>query len=134
MTVVAGIDVQSIDEVKGSLARFGDRYRRRLFSEHELEECETNHEDVASGLALRFAAKEAVLKVLKPNDRFPSWRKIEIHLPLHEAPKVVLSGEADEFARHHGIENISLSVSLVRGYAIATVIAEVTRVDVDEHA
>jgi len=126
MTIVAGIDVQSTDQVKDSLARFGDRYRRKLFSDNELQECEANHEIMAQGLALRFAAKEAVLKVLRPNDRIPSWRTIEVRLPLRGAPTVVLTGEADDHARQRGIENISLSVSLASGYAIATVIAEVS--------
>ena len=133
MTIVAGIDVQSIDEVEDSLARFGDRYRKKFFSDNELEECEENHEIIAQGLALRFAAKEAVLKVLRPNDRIPSWRTIEVRLPLRGAPTIVLTGEADDDARRCGIENISLSVRLARGYAIATVLAVVSRNAVEEH-
>jgi hypothetical protein len=36
VTVVTGIDIQPIDEVKDSLAKFGDRYLKRLFSDLEL--------------------------------------------------------------------------------------------------
>lgn len=133
VTVVVGIDLQSIDVVRDSLARFGDRYRRRLYSDRELEECETNPENMANGLAVRFAAKEAVLKVLRPNDHIPSWRTIEIQLSPRGGPKVVLTGEAESLARQRGVEKMSLSVSLGREYAIATVIADVTRNESEEH-
>lgn len=133
MTVRTGIDVESIEEIKDALAKFGDRYRRRLFSDPELEECETNHEDMVHGLALRFAAKEAVLKVIQPNDHIPPWRTIEIRLPHRGVPNVVLTGEAESLARKHGVGKMSLSVSLGRGFAIATVVADVTRSDENEH-
>lgn len=133
VTLVTGIDVQSIEEVKDSLVKFGDRYRRKLFSNDELAECETNHEDMANGLALRFAAKEAVLKVLRPMDHIPSWPTIEIYLPPRHTPRVDLTGEAEILARQCGVETISLSVSLARGFAIAAVIAEVKGKQADEH-
>ncbi len=86
VTVVAGIDVQLIKEVQTSISHFGDRYLTRLYSEDELEECETNLEGRATSLAVRFAAKEAVIKVLRPDDHIPSWRTIEILLNTRSPP------------------------------------------------
>jgi holo-[acyl-carrier protein] synthase len=131
VTVVAGLDVQSIDEVGDSIARFGDRYCHRLFTNQELAQCEMNGEDFVSGLALRFAAKEAVLKVLRPRDRIPPWRSIEIRLPVRGIPGVLLSGDAAALAMRGGVEDILLSVSSARGCAMATAIAEVRRPEID---
>ena len=121
-----GIDIQPIDEVKDSLAKFGDRYLKRLFSDLELEECQISHENLAGCLAVRFAAKEAVIKVLGPNDHIPSWRSIEVLLQPRGGPKIVMSGEAEQLARQNGVERMLLSVSLGRDYGIATVVADVT--------
>ena len=127
MTLVAGIDIQSIEEVQTSIGRFGDRYLRRIFSDRELRECETVAHNVAGSLATRFAAKEAVIKVLRVDDTFPPWRTIEGLIPPSGAPKVVLNGVAERLARANGVEGISLSVSVARDYAVAAVVADVTR-------
>jgi holo-[acyl-carrier protein] synthase len=132
MTMAIGIDIQLIDEVEDSLARFGDRYLRRLCTSLELEEFENDHVNLAENLALRFAAKEAVIKALRPHDHIPPWRTIEILLRPHGGPRVVLSGEAHEFARLSGVERISLSASVGRGYAIATVVADVVKTNTEE--
>lgn len=129
MTLVAGIDIQPIVEVKYSVRRFGDRYLRRIYSAQELLECEAVLDHVAESLATRFAAKEAFLKVLRIDDHIPSWRTIEVLLPFGEDPRIVLSGEAETLARERGIGLISLSVSLVHDFALAAVIVDVTQQD-----
>ena len=48
------------------LTRFGDRYVRRVFTAHEIESCCRGSHIVSEGLAARFAAKEATIKVLQP--------------------------------------------------------------------
>ena len=126
MTLVAGIDIQLIEEVQTSIGHFGDRYLRRIFSERELRECDDDDHDIAGGLATRFAAKEAVIKVLRPDETFPPWRTIEVLLAPSGAARVVLSGEAERLARANGIEEISLSVSVARHYALAAALADVT--------
>ena len=126
--MAVGIDIQLIDEVEDSLVRFGDRYLRRLCTGLELGEFENDHVNLAENLALRFAAKEAVIKALRPDDHIPPWRSIEILLRPHDGPRVVLSGEAHEFAHLSGVERICLSASLGRGYAIATVVADVAKI------
>ncbi len=39
MTVIAGIDIEDIEEVNDSLSHFGDRYLRRIYSDLEIDEC-----------------------------------------------------------------------------------------------
>lgn len=125
MTVIAGIDIQDIEEVNDSLSHFGDRYLRRIYSDLEIDECSSNERSLAEGLAARFAAKEAVIKTLQPNDHIPSWRTIEILLQSPDGPKIVLHGEAKELANAVGVGTMSLSVSVAPYYAIAAVVATV---------
>ena len=70
--VRVGIDLTSVAEVAASVARFGDRYVERMFTPHEQAFCRIGDGPGGPGpyrvesLAARFAAKEAVLKVLRP--------------------------------------------------------------------
>jgi holo-[acyl-carrier protein] synthase len=125
LTVVTGIDIQSISEVKDSIGQFGHRYLRRIYSELELRECEEN-EYLARNLAVRFAAKEAVIKALRPRDHIAPWRTIEILLRLGGGPKVILSGEARTLALESGVAAISLSTSVTNDCAVAVIVADVT--------
>jgi holo-[acyl-carrier protein] synthase len=129
VTVVTGLDVQPIEEVEISLTRFGDRYLHRIYSEREVAECGTNRATMARSLALRFAAKEAVLKALTPNDHIPPWRSIEVLFGPNCVPTVELHGEAELLARQRGVENVLLSVSMGRGFAVAAVVGDVMSSD-----
>jgi holo-[acyl-carrier protein] synthase len=125
MSIITGIDVQSFDEVEASIARFGDRYLRRIYSEREVAECVTHQPTMVRSLAVRFAAKEAVLKAFSPHDHIPPWRSIEVLFHSNAVPTIALHGEAEHLARQHGVEKMFLSVSVGRGYAIAAVMGDV---------
>lgn len=125
MNILVGIDVQPIDEVEASIREFGARYSHRLFTDHEIECCGDNPRTAASGLAARFAAKEAVLKILDTRETVPSWKAIEVRRTEGGPPEIVLSGEASEVARRQGVEQMSLSLSHGGGVATAVVVAQV---------
>jgi holo-[acyl-carrier protein] synthase len=120
--VLVGIDIQPIEEVEDSLRTFGARYRRLLFTDHELESC-GDGPAAASSLAARFAAKEAVLKILDTGESVPSWRSIEVQRTASGRPEIVLHGVAADLAHRQGIENISVSLSHAGGIASAAVVA-----------
>jgi holo-[acyl-carrier protein] synthase len=122
--VVVGIDVQPIDEVEASLNSFGNRYRHLLFTDNELENCGDNPA-TASRLAARFAAKEAVLKILNVGESVPSWRSIEVQRTNDGRPEIVLYDEAAALARRGGIRDLSVSLSHAGGIATAAVVATV---------
>lgn len=126
MSILVGIDVQSIDEVEASIEKFGVRYTRRLFTDDEIEIC-GHGPSAASSFAGRFAAKEAVLKVLDLHEIVPRWRSIEVRRSRSGRPVVALHGEAAALARTQGIEEFSLSISHGGGIASATVIAQTSR-------
>lgn len=119
-----GVDLTSIDEVAASIERFGDRYRNRLFTEHELESCGSTPQRQAAGLAARFAAKEAALKVLRPPGPIPAWRSIEVRRHPDGWCDMKLHGEAARLARLSGIRRMAVSISHHGGMAAAVVVAE----------
>jgi holo-[acyl-carrier protein] synthase len=124
MKVLVGIDIQPIEEVEESLRNFGVRYGRLIYTAHELDVCGDNPR-TASRLAARFAAKEAVLKVLDLQETVPPWRFIEVKSGSNGGPEIALHGSAADLAQRQGIRNFSVSLSHAGGVATAAVVAEV---------
>lgn len=119
-----GVDVQPVGEVESSIREFGTRYTDRLFSDRELTWPYDSVHRSAEGLAARFAAKEAVLKLLDPLDVLPGWRDIEIVTTPSGRPEVVLTGDAAMLADRCGLGPIALSFSHAGGVATAVAAAE----------
>lgn len=123
--VVVGADLVRIEDVRDALARHGDRYCARVFTEHELAVCRDGAPAVtAERLAARFAAKEAVVKLLRCEGNQPDWRSLEIRRNEGGWCEVELSGTAREQAEAAGLEHISVSLSHEGDYALAVAVAE----------
>jgi len=122
MNLLVGIDIQPIDEVESSLKTFGSRYRQLLFTDQELETCGDNS-TTSSRLAARFAAKEAVLKILDIQDVVPSWRSIEVGGISDRRPEINLYDVAAELAHRQGIRDVFVSLACSGDAAVATVVA-----------
>jgi holo-[acyl-carrier protein] synthase len=127
MTILVGADIQEIDDVRQSLEAFGDRYVRRLFTDYEIEDCFGRAKGVEGAFAGRFAAKEAVFKILTAGNPWASWREVEVRQLESGSPHVFLQGAAAEQATRQGIATISLSLSQRGGIATAVVVAEIDR-------
>ena len=100
-----GLDLVSVDEVAESVRHFGDRYLTRVYTPHEIASCRRRSgatDDpgalAAESLAARFAAKEAVMKVLRPVGVQLAWRSIELHQMTGGWCEIRLSGAG----RSHG--------------------------------
>lgn len=63
MILGIGTDLANIERIQGTLDRFGDRFRNRVFTEIEQRKAE-RRKDVAGTYAKRWAAKEACSKAL----------------------------------------------------------------------
>ncbi|MCG7493798.1 holo-ACP synthase [Thalassobius sp. Cn5-15] len=63
MILGIGTDLANIDRIAGTLERFGDRFRNRVFTDLEQAKAERRR-DVAGTYAKRWAAKEACSKAL----------------------------------------------------------------------
>ena len=117
--VRVGCDVAAIDEVQDSLATFGERYLRKVFTASEISDCEGRNQ--VHRLAARFAAKEAVIKAFaEPDMPFP-LREIEVTRdgPL---PVLRLSGTVAERAQRQGWLRSSLSLSHADCHAMAVLL------------
>jgi len=117
--VRAGCDVVAVEDVQDSLALFGDRYLRKVFSVSEIDDCRGGNR--AQRLAARFAAKEAVIKAFaEPVMPFP-LREIEVTRdgPL---PLLRLSGMVADRAQDQGWISSSLSLSHANCHAMAVVL------------
>jgi holo-[acyl-carrier protein] synthase len=123
VSAVVGIDVQSISEVEASIDEFGNRYLQRLFTSREMETRLGASFSEASSYAGRFAAKEAVLKLLNPREIIPMWREIEIFELTGGRAEIGLYGIAAELAHKKGIVSVSVSISCARGFAMAAAVA-----------
>jgi holo-[acyl-carrier protein] synthase len=121
-SIRVGTDVVSVAEVADSIARFGERYLRRVFTEREVEDCGGIASTRADSLAARFAAKEAAIKVLQPHEHQPDWRTIEIRRAPHGACDLVLSGFAADLAARAAISQLAVSLSHERTIATAVVV------------
>jgi holo-[acyl-carrier protein] synthase len=120
---MVGADLHAVDETDESLKEFGNRYIRRLFTSYEIEDCNRNRAANAGRYAERFAAKEAVLKVLDCRGLVPSWKDIEVRRESGGRFRVVLYDIAAEIALRRGIREISLDISHANGFAIAVALA-----------
>ena len=118
-----GTDLVAVDQVAESVARFGDRYLGRVYTAHEVSCCRGTPAVVAAGLAARFAAKEATIKVLRPTGHQPDWRSIEIRRDPAGWCAVHLTDEAARMAREQGIDNFAVSLTHEAGMAAAVVVA-----------
>jgi holo-[acyl-carrier protein] synthase len=124
-TVRVGVDVASIAAVAASLDRYGSRYTRRLFTAGEVADSAGVPVVRASRLAARFAAKEAVLKVLRPGLDVPVWTDIEVRRELGGWCSLHLHGTARQAASAAGLGAWAVSMSHEAQVAVAVVVAVV---------
>jgi holo-[acyl-carrier protein] synthase len=121
--VRVGMDLVEVGQVAASLDRFGDRYLKRIFTAHEIASCIGPPTVVAAGLAARFAAKEATIKVLRPPGSQPEWRSMEVRRHPEGWCSMVLSGQAFALAERAGIHELAVSLTHEETIAGAVVVA-----------
>jgi holo-[acyl-carrier protein] synthase len=96
-----GLDAAEIDRVGALIARYGDRFLARVFTEGEIAYCQARRRS-AESFAARFAAKEAAMKALGTGHaRGVTWRSIEV-VRRHGPPQLDFHGAAKaRFAAMH---------------------------------
>jgi len=118
MAHYTGIDMIEIPRIRKALARWGEVFLRRIYTEAEIQ----RYRAKPSSLAARFACKEAVMKLLGTGRRGLSWREIETLSHPDGKPVVNLYGRAKDKAQTLGVTEINVSLSHSKEYAIASVI------------
>jgi len=122
-----GIDLVHVGQIASSVGQFGDRFLRRIFTDGELGYCTGAPGQMASRLAARFAAKEAVRKLLRLEDQAVAWKSIEVVRAPGGWCEIVLHEEARALARDAGYVGFSLSMTHEADYASAVVVGERNR-------
>ncbi len=119
-----GIDIIECERVAAVYERHGDRLLDRLLTPAEREYVLARRTMIQS-LAGRFAAKEAILKVLGTGWRGAiAWRDMEILNDGNGQPHVTLTGECARIAEAKGIRRIHVSITHTAAYAAASAIGE----------
>lgn len=131
MIIGIGTDIVDRRRIKAALDRFGDKFANRIFTVNEQAVAKTRH-DPSLFLAKRFAAKEAVYKVLhRSGIQGLGWREAEILNDGRGAPQITLTGRcktALEGLTPDGYNpSIDVSLSDEPPYAVAFVVISAVR-------
>lgn len=124
MIIGTGVDICEVSRIAESIARFGDRFLQRVFTEGEIRYCKSKRNS-SERFAARFAAKEAAMKALGTGfSRGVSWTHIEVAHAPGGRPMLRLAGTTSAIADKLGVKRISLSVTHTESTAMAVVIFE----------
>ncbi len=115
-TMELGIDIIRVQRIADALKRFGDRFSKRILTPAEAAYVRNRPETLAG----RWAAKEAVSKVLGLGVRGIGWREIEIERLPTGQPAVRLHDRAARRATQLGMGRIAVSISHESEFAVAT--------------
>lgn len=120
MKIKCGTDIIEIDRIKESIESLGNKFLNKVFTQNEIKYCESKKAQKYQHYAARFAAKEAVFKAISESltDKYSlSWCDYEILNDETGKPNVKITG-----MDLSNIENIDLSISHCKQYAVATVV------------
>lgn len=114
-----GIDLVPIARMREVIARWGERFLGRVFTDGEIAYCRARRDPVPH-FAARFAAKEAGLKALGTGLQLGvRWRELEVRRERTQAPTLVLSGRSREIGLGKGGSRMLLSLTHEGDYALA---------------
>ncbi|THF93589.1 MAG: holo-ACP synthase [Sulfitobacter sp. SK025] len=115
MILGVGTDLANIERIQGTLDRFGDRFRNRVFTQVEQQKAERRR-DIAGTYAKRWAAKEACSKALGTGLRMGiAWRDMTVSNLHTGQPVMEVTGWAAERleqmtpAGHEAIIHVTLT-------------------------
>jgi holo-[acyl-carrier protein] synthase len=124
MEIIAhGIDLVDCPRIETMIKEHGERFIKRVFTAAEQAYADSN-KDTIEKLAGRFAAKEAVLKLMGTGWRGKiAWTDIEVVNNSAGQPEVNLCGEVKKIAEKLKIKHISVSITHTANFAIASAVA-----------
>jgi holo-[acyl-carrier protein] synthase len=119
-----GIDLVEVEDVAESVRVHADRYLERVYTPEELGDCRTPTGVDAERLAARFAAKEATIKVLRPDrGQAVPWNSIGVRRTESGSVDLALTGPAAALAERAGVNEFAVSLTHEAGIAGAVVLA-----------
>ena len=123
--ILHGIDLVDFPRIEQMVERHGKRFVNRIFTPAEQEYAKANKNSTEK-LAGRFAAKEAILKLIGTGWTGKiAWTDIEVINNPAGQPQAKLTGEVKRIAETFGItgEDISVSITHTANFAICSAVA-----------
>ena len=120
MKVLIGTDIIEISRIKDSIESLGANFKNKIYTEKEIEYCESKNKAKYQHYAARFAAKEAIYKAVSEllNNKFEiSWKDVEIINDINGKPRITFTSKSLQ----EKIESIDISISHCKEYAVAYV-------------
>ena len=125
MQIKSGIDIIEVERIKSSIDEMGDNILNRVYTENEIQYCESKKKNKYQSYAARFAVKEAAFKAISTliKDKYSiSWKNIETTNDENGRPSVKFISLTKEVEKELAkIESIDVSISHLEKYAVATV-------------
>lgn len=121
MKILTGTDIIEINRIKESIESLGENFKNKIYTEKEIQYCESKRNAKYQHYAGRFAAKEAIFKAVSEllENKFEiAWKDAEILNDENGKPRVTFRNKKLE----EKIENRDISISHCKEYAIANVI------------
>ncbi|NLE76497.1 MAG: holo-ACP synthase [Chloroflexi bacterium] len=118
--LAVGVDLVEVARIEGMVARHGQRFLQRIYTDEELRYCAGR----LPQLAARFAAKEALSKLLGSGVVGLRWQDLEVLPDGQGKPLVRLHGPAQRRAAALGLQEIAISLSHTEGLAIAFAVGQ----------
>ena len=119
MKIRTGVDIIEIERIKQSIEETDGRFCERVYTQKEIEYCESKKTQKYQHYAARFAAKEAAFKAISQllDNKFDiEWKDIEILNDENGRPYVNL------LKKEINIDDIDISISHCKTYAVASVV------------
>jgi holo-[acyl-carrier protein] synthase len=119
-----GTDLIEVKRVEEALAKYGERFARRIFTAAEIQYCSAR-KNAPLHYAGRFAAKEAAFKSMGRGwGGEISWKDVEITNLASGAPQISFHGKALELVTEKQMARAFVSISHIQELAGAIVILE----------
>lgn len=121
-----GVDLVRVDRLARVLARYGERFLKRVFTDREIAYCQGRARQGVYQFAQRFAAKEAFSKALGVGLREGGirWREVEVLPDALGKPVIEVTGRAAQLCKENNIRGMHLSLTDEDNFAVAMVMLE----------
>jgi holo-[acyl-carrier protein] synthase len=118
-----GTDIIEVERIKSAIKN-NSGFLKRVYTENEINYCNSKNIVRFQSFAARFAAKEAVAKSLAEGvSKNISLKEIELSNMNTGAPFIKLYGKTEEFSKKLKIKEIKVSVSATDNFAVAYAVA-----------
>lgn len=124
MQVKTGIDIIEVNRIKTSIEDLGDKFINRIYTDKEIQYCNSKKRAMYQHYAARFAAKEAIFKAISTlmKDKYSiSWKNVEVLNDENGKPEINFLSLDDKTEKEiNKIKSIDMSISHIENYAIAS--------------